>query len=206
MEYESVLEDGTRILFRPIHPEDKGRLQQGLQELSAESRYRRFFRYVDHFSHDQLAYLTEVDFDHHVAWIAVLKEVDGEPGVGVARWVRLKDEPTVAEAAVAVIDAFHHRGIGTTLLWLLTHSAIEKGVCTFRSWVMADNRDAIDLIRSLGAQPGKIEQGVLEFNTPLPESIDDLDKTPAPLILRAVATGAIEAEGQPATRTGTLLR
>ena len=205
MDYESMLDDGTRVLFRPIRPTDKDRLQEALQNLSPASRYRRFFRYIDHFSSEQLRYLTEVDFEHHFAWVAGLPNVGGQPGVGVGRWVRLNDEPDVAEAAVAVIDSFQRRGIGSTLLWLLTRSAIEKDVRAFRSWVLADNSDAVALVRSFGAQPGKIEQGVAEFTVPLPDTIDELAKTPAPLILRAVAAGAIEAQGHPGTRSGTRL-
>src|ERR1700694_5259409 len=83
-----VLNDGTRVLFRPIRPDDKDNLRRGIEAMSPESRYRRFFAPIDHLSDEQLAYLTEIDYQDHFAWIAFLPDVEGFPGVGVARWVR----------------------------------------------------------------------------------------------------------------------
>src|SRR5688500_7802015 len=114
--FESRLEDGTRILFRRIRPDDKARLQTGMKYLSPESRFRRFFHHVDHLSDAQLRYLTEVDFKDHFAWLAVLPDLPGEPGVGVGRWIRTKDDPAVAEGAVTVVDQFQNRGLGKTFL------------------------------------------------------------------------------------------
>lgn len=195
---ESTLADGTRVLFRPIQPADRELLQAGLRELSPESRYRRFFRHIDHFTEDQLRYLTEVDGHEHVAWIAVLPEPTGRiRGVGVGRYIRIKDEPEVAEAAVTVIDAFHHRGIGTTLLWLLARSALANGIRAFRGWTLGENEPMLQLLKELGAEPGRWEMGVLQITVPLPGDPDDLDRTPAPLILREVARGTVEVRAEP---------
>ncbi|MDQ3964752.1 MAG: GNAT family N-acetyltransferase [Actinomycetota bacterium] len=194
---EARLPDGERILFRPIRPDDKAKLQQGMTMLSPESRYRRFFRHIDHLSDQQLVYLTEVDFEDHVAWMAELPDVDGVPGVGVGRWIRLADEPDIAEAAVTVIDSFHHRGIGRTLLWLLARTAIEQGVKSFRAWALGDNKPMLDLLLTMGARPGRWEEGILELTVPLPADADALYETPAPLILRAVAQGQFDTHAEP---------
>ena len=84
---EATLEDGTRLLFRPIRPEDKERLSEGMSRLSPEARYRRFFRHIDYLSRKQLKYLTEVDFENHFAWLVTLPDRPGEPAVAVGRWV-----------------------------------------------------------------------------------------------------------------------
>jgi hypothetical protein len=52
-----------------------------MNRLSEESRYRRFFSPVKELSEKTLAYLTEVDYVDHFAWIAIAMD---EPGV-VAR-------------------------------------------------------------------------------------------------------------------------
>ncbi|HEV3472930.1 MAG TPA: GNAT family N-acetyltransferase [Actinomycetota bacterium] len=194
---EARLPDGERILFRPIRPDDKAKLQQGMAMLSPESRYRRFFRHIDHLSDRQLAYLTEVDFTDHVAWMAELPDAPGVPGVGVGRWIRLAGEPDVAEAAVTVIDSYQHQGIGRTLLWLLARTAIERDVKAFRAWALGDNKPMLDLLQAMGAQPGRWEEGVLEMTVPLPTDPDALHETPAPLILRAVAQGQFETHAEP---------
>ena len=199
---ETTLADGRRVLFRPIEPSDKTRLQEGLKQLSPESRYRRFFRHIDHFTDQELQYLTEVDGTDHVAWMAILAEEPGEPVVGVARWIRVKNEPDVAEAAVTVVDAFHHKGIGRTLLWIIGRVAIEKGVKYFRAYTMGENSSMLGVLESFGAVPGKWDGGVLELTVPLPTDPDALALTPSPLLLREVAGGRIEAHAEPSSAAG----
>jgi GNAT superfamily N-acetyltransferase len=196
--------DGQRVLFRPIRPDDKEHLKDGFARLSPRSRYMRFFRAIDHLSDEQLEYLTEIDYQDHFAWIAFAIDEPHSPGVGVARWIRLADEPEAAEGAVTVVDDWHHKGIGTTLLWLIARSAIERGVTHFKVWALGSNTEALDLLKDLGAIPKQWESGILEMDIPLPTDPADLEKTPAPLVLREVARGALAAEAKGA-RAGTRL-
>jgi GNAT superfamily N-acetyltransferase len=186
---EAVLPDGRRVVFRPILPEDKARLQEGLQHLSDETKYMRFFSPIDRFTESQLRYLTEIDFEDHFAWVGVLPDEVGSPGVGVARWIRLKDRPDVAEGAVVVVDGMQKLGIGKTLLWLAARSAIERGIKAFQVWTLGDNGPVHHLLEGLGARPVQSSSGTQEFLVPLPDDPEDLDGTPAPLVLRAVAEG-----------------
>jgi GNAT superfamily N-acetyltransferase len=119
-----TLRDGTRALVRPIRPDDKQRLVDGLERLSPESRYRRFLRPVTSLSERELRYLTEIDYVNHFAWVAVAADVEDQPGLGVARYVRDPKDPEVAEAAVAVIDDYQGKGVGTVLLRMLTATPI----------------------------------------------------------------------------------
>ena len=48
---------------------------------------------------------------------------DAETGVGVARFVRAADDPTVAEAAIAVSDEMQHKGLGRQLTLTLARAA-----------------------------------------------------------------------------------
>ena len=204
--FQTRLEDGTLILFRRIRPEDKARLQLGMKYLSPQSRFLRFFHHVDHLSEAQLRYLTEVDFKDHFAWLAVLPDFPDEPGVGVGRWIRTPDDPAVAEGAVTVVDQFQNRGLGKTLLWLMARSAIQQGVHTFRAWTLGDNKTMQQMLKDFGAQPGRWESGVMEVLVPLPDDADDLAATPAPLVLKAAASGAIHGQAEdPQRPTSTRL-
>jgi GNAT superfamily N-acetyltransferase len=194
---DGYLDDGTRVRFRPIRPEDKRLLAEGMRELSPESRYRRFFRGIDHLSQEQLRYLTEVDGVDHVAWIAVRPDEPGNPGVGVARWIRMKDEPDVAEAAVTVVDAWHNRGIGRALLFLIGKAAVDRGIRRFRVWVLGQNSPVFTLMKSFGAESGRWESGILEMSVPLPDNPDDFDSSIAPQILRAAARGDLQGRIHP---------
>ena len=206
MIFESTLPDGRRILFRPIQPSDKKLLADGFERLSPESRYRRFFRSIDHLSEAQLKYLTEVDQVDHVAWVAVLPDApEEERGAGVARWVRLRDEPDTAEGAVTVVDSLQGMGIGKTLLYLITHEAITKGIERTKAWVLGDNHEVQSMLSHMGAQPGPWEAGAIEMTIPLPSDPQELANTPAPLILKAVAAGALSGRAKPDTGVGTHL-
>lgn len=191
VELESTLEDGRRVLFRPIKPDDKDLLQRGLRRLSPEARYMRFFRHVDRFTDEELRYLTEVDMVDHVAWVALLPDEPEQPGVGVARWIRTKDDPSVAEGAVTVVDEYQERGIGSTLLYLAARSALERGVRAFRVYTLGDNHRVMELLSALGAIPGAWDGGVLELTVPLPSSLEAIEKSAPHLILRAAAEGAL---------------
>lgn len=186
---EAVLDDGTTILFRPIVPEDKPLLQEGLSRLSPETRYLRFFSPIDHFSQRQLRYLTEIDYENHYAWVAINADAPESPGIGVARWVRLHDQPDLAEGAVVVADAYQGKGIGKTLLWLAAYSAIERGIKAFQMYTLGDNATVHHLLEELGAHPVESAAGTQEFRVPLPEDPHALEGTPAPLVLRAAARG-----------------
>jgi GNAT superfamily N-acetyltransferase len=199
--FESVLKDGRRVLFRPIQPDDKRLLQDGFERLSPESRYRRFFRAMDHLSDAQLKYLTEVDQKDHVAWVAVMPDDEaGLRGAGVARWVRLRDQPDAAEGAVTVVDSLQGLGIGKTLLYLMAKTAQEQGVRCFKAWVLGDNHLVQSLLSEFGARPGKWESGALEMTIPIPNDPEELESTPAPLILKAVASGRLEGRARPGAR------
>jgi GNAT superfamily N-acetyltransferase len=172
-----TLRDGSKALVRPIRPEDKWRLAEGLKLLSTRTKYLRFHADIDEFTDEQLAYLTEVDHHDHEAWVALDPDDLDAPGWAVARYVRAETEPTVAEAAVTVIDERQGCGLGTILLRLLAASAIENGIRTFRNYVLADNEAMLEFFDQVGAQRREIEPGVLQVDVSLP---DDPALLPAP--------------------------
>ncbi len=140
------LDDGSQVLVRPITPDDKDGLQDGLRRLSPQSRYLRFFSDVDSLSARELRYLTEIDYVDHFALVAVEHPPpnDRPGGVAVGRYIRLAGEPEVAEAAVAVVDDWQGKGIGRLLTTRLAHVAAENGVRRFRVYVLPENAWLID--------------------------------------------------------------
>lgn len=184
-----VLPDGTRVRLRPIVPEDKGRLLAGFRRLSPESRYRRFMSPLAELSPDMLARLTEVDYVDHFAWIALSLEEPGEPGVGVSRYVRLPDEPEVAEAAVTVLDEYQGRGLGTLLLQALGAVALENGIRTFRGYVLEGNAPVLEVLEGSGARVRHEAPGLLRVEVDLPARAEELAGSAAYDVLRALARG-----------------
>ena len=191
---EGALNDGTRVHFRPIRPDDKESLRRGIEAMSPESRYRRFFSPIDHLTDEQLTYLTEIDYQDHFAWIAFLPDIEGSPGVGVARWIRDPEDPKSAEAAVSVVDQWQGKGLGSALLVLLTRSAIERGVKQFTLEVLGENEPMMALLHTVGAVIDKRDGGVVFLHVRLPETAAGLDATPSPSILKAAAQGRLQGE------------
>jgi RimJ/RimL family protein N-acetyltransferase len=165
MEHPALLRDGTTVTLRPIRPDDKEAMAAALERLSPEARYRRFLRPVSEFSARDLAYLTEVDFADHFAWVAVTDDEE-RLGLGVARYVRDRIDPEIAEAAVTVVDDHQRRGLGTILTRVLVATALEHGIRTFRAWVLGDNIEVLRPLERIGARR-VADKGVLRVEIDL---------------------------------------
>jgi RimJ/RimL family protein N-acetyltransferase len=153
-----LLDSRRRFHVRPIRPDDKERLAWGLGQLSAETIQRRFLSPKPRFSSAELRYLTEVDGRDHVALVA-LPANHPDWIVAVARFVRLPEDPTAAEFAVVVADAYQGRGLGKRLAMLLTERAKELGIRRFTATTQADNRPAQRLIEAIGSELEYVHQG-----------------------------------------------
>lgn len=185
---EVVLADGTRVVLRPLVPEDGPRILEGFARMSPESRYRRFMSPVSELSPETLRKLTAVDYVDHFAWAALAADEPGQPGIGVARYVRSDDDPEVAEAAVTVIDEYQHRGLGTLLLQALGAAALEHGITRFRGFVLEGNRAMREILEEVGARTTHDGAGLVRVEVDLPIG-EDLRSSPAYRALRALARG-----------------
>lgn len=166
--FTAVLNDGTPVRVRPIAPKDKQRLAEGWEQLSSHSRYLRFMQAKSTLSDSDLVYLTEIDYNDHFAWAAETLDVPEPPGVGIARYIRVPGEPTVAEAALAVVDGRQRQGLGRILLQALIDAARENGIERFRAYVAASNRQVIDALVTVGATRSLTEDGMVRLELPLP--------------------------------------
>jgi GNAT superfamily N-acetyltransferase len=188
-----TLRDGSKLVVRPIVPEDKAAIVAGFERMSPESRYRRFFAPLDRLSERDLAYLTEVDHHDHEALIG-FDAATREP-VGVARYIR-SDAPTEAEVAVTVVDDWQGRGVATALLERLTARAHEEGITHFLALVLTENRDAIELFDHMApdrSPPRRSASGHLELVIELPEPGTPTRESRLGRALRAAARGVLNA-------------
>ncbi len=163
------LDDGAKLVLRPIEPSDRDAIVNGFERLSDESRYRRFFSPLNRLSGTDLHYLTVVDHADHEA-IICFEEASRE-AVGVARYVRSED-PKLAEVAVTVVDDWQGRGVATRLLEELIERARENGIERFVALILSENDAAIELFRHLSVgdeAPRRSASGHLELLIELPE-------------------------------------
>jgi RimJ/RimL family protein N-acetyltransferase len=137
------------VLIRPIRADDKRMLSDGLRRLSDESVHRRFLSPKRTFSSSELRYLTEVDGTGHVALVAESPVDPVRRIIAVARFVRLREDPEAAEAAIVVADNWQGRGLGSLLSARLADEARRLGIRRFTATMAADNAAAHRLMEKL---------------------------------------------------------
>lgn len=195
---DAELDDGSHVRLRVIRASDKEILRAGFERLSPASRYRRFFTSKRSLTDNDLKYLTEVDGTDHFA-IGAERIVGGtEEGLGVARFVRLQDEPECAEPAIAVVDDWQGKGLGRLLFQRLVAAASERGITRFRSHVLAENEQARNLLEEVTDVVAEHREGEeVEVDMHLPKLEPDSAPSHAPrhsplyeLFLQAARGGA----------------
>jgi RimJ/RimL family protein N-acetyltransferase len=152
------LADGTLLLVRPIRPDDKGLLAEGIAHLSEKTLTRRFLSPKTRLSRAELRYLTEVDGHDHVAYVA-LTAASPRHLVAVGRWVRSRERPRVAEVAFVVGDSWQGRGVGSLLADALADEARFRGIRCFTATMQADNLPAHRLMQKLTTGSGAAATG-----------------------------------------------
>ena len=158
------LPGGARFTARPIHADDKPALLAFFERLSDESRYRRFLGPKPRLTARDLAFLTEVDHCRHVALVAVDRSA---AIVGVARYNAWSDRPGHAEFAVAVVDEWHGRGLGSALTEALLAHARRTHVVALTGSALYENSPARALLRRFGFRRVGIAAGVAEYELAL---------------------------------------
>src|SRR5215468_10892636 len=149
-----VLRDGSTVRLRPVRPDDVEALRELYDQLSSESRYRRFFGFVPKMDDARLAFLAGADQEKHVALVA---ESRGRL-VADARYIR---DGESAEVAFTVDDRLHGRGLATRLLERLVEIARASGIETFTADVLGSNRDMLDVFEQSGYPiAAKVEMGI----------------------------------------------
>jgi GNAT superfamily N-acetyltransferase len=201
---EVTLDDGTHLRLRLGTPADREALAAGFERLSSASRLHRFFTAMPRLAPHFLDHLVDVGGDRHVAIAAmdVGREAEaGEPGdglgVGVARYIVDAKDPTRAEAAVAVVDAYQRRGIGRLLVEALVAHAASHGVRTFTAHVLVQNEGMRRLLTELGAKPrpDPDERQLLKLEVPVAAA--DLRRSRLHALLRRAAAAQARRGSDP---------
>lgn len=169
------LGDDRRVRIRPVRATDGPALEAAWLRLSEQSRYNRFFTSRSKLGTGLVASLTDIDHTTHFAWAVFDPDEPSEVGdasglsVASARLI-LDDDPTSAEAALAIVDDYQGRGIGRFLIELLAATAADVGAETLRFEILRLNRAMIGLIAGMGASSHPIpgDASVVEYRLPVP--------------------------------------
>ena len=132
-----TLRNGRRVEIRALRPDDRADLVAAVGRTSAQSLYRRFFGVRHSFTERELAFFLDIDFNDHVALVAVVEE-GGRPMIGGGgRYIIV--QPGKAEVAFAVVDQHQGQGIGAALMRHLAAIARGAGLQELIAEVLTDN-------------------------------------------------------------------
>ncbi|WP_036826044.1 bifunctional acetate--CoA ligase family protein/GNAT family N-acetyltransferase, partial [Photobacterium sanctipauli] len=171
-EEEVALKDGSRIMLRPILPEDEPKHADFISQVSVDDLYKRFFSDVGEFNHEALANFTQIDFDREMAFVAT-REIVKENGdkeetiIGVSR--ALSDPDNIeAEFAILVRSDLKGIGLGSILMNKIIRYCREKGLKRITGMTMPANRGMVMLAQKVGFEIDvQMEDGVVEMLLPL---------------------------------------
>ena len=169
---DEILRDGGSIHIRAIRADDKARLVEHFNRLSAQSVYFRFFRCKKRLTEEELQQFTEVDFARRAGLVATLGQGEAEHIIGVGRYAAVDgDVSHRAEVAFAVADEYHGRGIGTLLLEHLAPIARANGITEFEADVLGENNRMLDVFAHSGFRVERsLEEGVFHVSFPTQET------------------------------------
>jgi len=167
-ETDVVLRDGTTLRLRPVRRGEAASVLALFQQLSPRSLYQRFMQ-IPRIDWDRAVAMATVDYDQQFVLVAE----HSDALVAIAGYYRDPVNRERAEVAFAVADVMQGRGLGTRLLERLGEIAREHGVGTFDAFVLADNRQMIDVFVQSGFHVTQsIERGVMHMTL-------DIDPTEA---------------------------
>jgi protein lysine acetyltransferase len=164
------LRDGTELHLRPVLPGDNERTSKGPVEFSSETLYRRF-QSMRRPTRSLMRYLFEVDYVDHFVWV-MTDGADG-PVVADARFVRDESNPSLAEVAFTVADAYQGRGVGSLLMDVVAVTAWYDGIRFFSARVLTDNLPMRTILDRYGAVWHRDDLGVVTTVVDIPPP-DDL--------------------------------
>ena len=134
-----LIDDGTLIHFRPIHPTDEPRMRDLFYALSQQTIYYRFMSHMRRVPHKEIKNFVFIDHRSDIAIVATLPEAHGEEIIAIGRYY-LDEKTNMAEVAFVVRDDRQNQGLGSFLLSHLATIAKRNGIRGFTAEVLLDNR------------------------------------------------------------------
>ncbi len=159
--------DGTRLVIRPIRPEDEPLVAEFHGTLSDRSVYMRYLHPIalsQRVAHERLARICFVDYDREIVLVAEgAAEGNGRRIVGVGRLTKLHWSEE-AEFALLVSDRIQGRGLGSELLRRLVEIGRAERLRRIVGYISAENPQMLQLATRLGfrAAPMPDDRSVVE--------------------------------------------
>ncbi|MES2883935.1 MAG: hypothetical protein V4709_03980 [Pseudomonadota bacterium] len=194
-QFDVSLPSGLSVQVAFVTAAHAPRFTAGYEHLSEQSRRMRFFGQISSLSSKQLEFLTKPDGRNHIAYAALNLANPAEPGVGVARAIRLDADSKIAEVALTILDAYQHQGAG-----LLLHAAVHVHAAAvdieqFLYDVSPENARFIEHLVALGAVKVSQDHDIVRLRLPVFAKASQVSAdTAAAARLRAMLDAVREAQ------------
>ena len=142
---EAWVSGGETLHIRPIRPEDAEAHAALFARLTPEDIRYRFFSMIRALGAEQIARMTQVDYEREMALVATR----GPDTVGVARLVREPYAPR-GEFAIVVEPSMKGRGLGRKLMERLIAWGAAQGMVEIEGQVLAENAPMLAFMRRMG--------------------------------------------------------
>jgi acyl-CoA hydrolase/RimJ/RimL family protein N-acetyltransferase len=134
-----LINDGTQINFRPIHPTDAPLMRDLFYKLSQQTIYYRFMSHQKFVSRQQIQDFVYIDHRNDVTIVGTLPEAYGEDIIAMGSYY-LDPKTNLAEVAFIVDDRWQNKGIGAFLLRHLMRTARRNGIRGFTAEILVENK------------------------------------------------------------------
>jgi acetyltransferase len=170
---ETVHWSGRTVTLRPLRPEDFPQQREFLKHVTPQDMQTRFFRALRELPDTELAYLTQIDYERAMAFIAEGTSAGGgRETLGVAR-AHADADNTNAEFAILVRSDLKAHGLGSLLLEKLIRYCRDRGILRLTGDVLAANTAMLRLATLLGFSVEPIREGVVQVTLDLrPATMD----------------------------------
>ncbi|MBI6260896.1 MAG: bifunctional acetate--CoA ligase family protein/GNAT family N-acetyltransferase [Proteus mirabilis] len=164
LEETFFLRDNKPCFIRPILPEDEPLLKTFINQVTKEDLYYRYFSEISEFTHDDLANMTQIDYDREMAFVAIRHPHDDPEIIGVARAMADPDNQQ-AEFAILVRSDLKGNTLGHQLMMKLINYTKTHGIKRLTAITMPENRNMISLAKKLGfSVEVQFDEGIVNLN------------------------------------------
>jgi acetyltransferase len=143
-----TLPNGTKILLRPVRPEDELMSREMFATLSDETLRDRFFT-PPKITRDLLIRSCNIDYDREIAILAEIESGEKKRMIGGTRLITESDSGR-GEFAILVHDDYRRIGLGAKLIDILIGIAQEKQLDEIYGSVLSENEKMLALCRKFG--------------------------------------------------------
>ncbi len=162
-----TLKNGQQVLFRPILPEDEPGLKTFISKVTKEDLYYRYFSEISEFTHEDLANMTQIDYDREMAIVAIQSAADQEEIIGVTRAISDADNID-AEFSVLVRSDLKNIGLGRRLLEKMITYTRQHGLHRLNGITLPRNQGMMTLAGKLGfSMERQADEEVVTLRLPL---------------------------------------